>query len=93
MPDTTINRAILGELRDMRGQMDDKFEETFQRLSVVETQLAPLFDNGQPGRISKVEDDIEEMKLHQAKQFGWFAGVAASFELVWHVVSKKLGLQ
>lgn len=92
MPDTS-NRAILDELRDLRNHMDDKFEETFQRVTVVETKIAPLFDNGQPGRISQLEDDIEEMKLHQAKQFGWFAGVAASFELVWHVVSKKLGLQ
>lgn len=87
-----LNDVILVELRDMRKEMNEGFTKFENRVSTVEAQIEPLFDNGTPGRITQIEDDVDDLKLKQARQFGWFAGAMATLEIAWHIVSHKLGL-
>ena len=86
-----VTQLILDELRGMRNEMNDGFKEYNHRVTKVETQIEPLFDNGTPGILTQLQDDVDEMQLKQARQFGWFAGAAAMLEVAWHLLSHKLG--
>src|SRR5579863_5466708 len=86
----TTNDVLLNEMQGMRSEMNTGFRESLQLITALETQIKPLFGNGQPGVIDRMQTDIQDFKLRNAKHFGWFAGVMASVEIVYHLVTSKL---
>ncbi len=81
---------ILEEVREMRKEVRDGFKEQLQRLSTVETKIEPLIDNGQPGRVTKLEDKVDELQRSQSRVFGWLAGATFIIELAWHYIASFL---
>jgi hypothetical protein len=51
-------RTIMNELRALRATVDELASDTKQRITALEAMTKPLFDNGQPGRITKIETRV-----------------------------------
>ncbi len=85
-----VDKIVLDEVRGLREEVRDGFKEQLQRLSVIETQVAPLLDNGQPGRVTKLEDKVDELQRSQSRVFGWLAGATFIIELAWHYIASFL---
>jgi hypothetical protein len=81
---------ILDEVRDMRREVTEGFKEQVQRLTHIETQLEPLFDNGQPGVITLLKQDVQSLKDSHNRQLGWLAGINVLFVICWHFAASKI---
>lgn len=79
----TVQGIILAEVRLLREEVTEGFKEQVQRTTAIETKLEPLFDNGTPGTITKIEDDIHQLQITNARNFGWFAAFATVGQIVW----------
>ena len=80
------NSDVLAVLSDMRGEINTTLLDIQKRLTRVETHTESLVGNGQPGRVGKLEDEVDDMKYKSAKQLGWLAGVVATLEVGWHAI-------
>lgn len=49
------NEIILQELRAVRQTLDELAVDARERITALEVQTHPLFDNGQPGRCNRME--------------------------------------
>jgi hypothetical protein len=83
-----IQQVILQELRSFRSDVSTKLDDHVQRLTAVETKLEPLLGNGQPGLITKMQDDIGELKKFRY----YFVGALMALEGLGHWLGRKLGL-
>ena len=81
---------IINELCDMRKEITSGFLDQAQRIRAVEVSLAPLVGNGQPGRVTKLEDEVDDLQKASARQLGWLAGATVMFNLAWHFLAYKL---
>lgn len=68
-----IQSLILDEIKDLRNDIKTFQINTESRISQCEVQLETILGNGQPGRLTKVENSLE--KIHRFKY--WFMGVAS----------------
>lgn len=84
--DDQISNLILEELRGLRTEVTDGFSETKQRLTAVETQIAPFFAND--GEKAKMQDEID--KLKQIKWYG--IGFIGALSLAGNYLMRKIGL-
>jgi hypothetical protein len=57
-----VQNLILGELQSLRADYNTNARETGERLTSLEVQVSQLLGNGQPGRISNIEADIQALK-------------------------------
>lgn len=73
-----LAREILEEVRALRSELSDYRQETENRLTTVETQIKPLFDNGQPGVLTKLQDGLNDHKAWRWKITGICAGVSGA---------------
>jgi hypothetical protein len=60
--DNELLEMILAELRDLRSSVDASRLETERRVSVLETNVRPLIDNGQPGKFTKLENRMTSLE-------------------------------
>lgn len=75
MSDIPTSDLILIELRDLRTDFNENARVTGQRLASVETSMTALVGNGQPGRITNIETDVDTLK-------GWKQGLVGLWALV-----------
>lgn len=69
---------ILEEVRGLRADLQDHIRTTENRLTTLETQIKPLFDNGQPGILSRYQKDISDLKGWKWRLIGIATGVSAT---------------
>lgn len=71
-----INEIILDEIRGLRTQVTEGFEETKQRLTAVETTIKPFFETD--GEKAQMLEDIAD--LQKTKWYGLgFVGAVSLF--------------
>lgn len=81
-----LNNIILEEIRGLRTQVTEGFEETKQRLTAVETTIRPFFE--QDGDKDKLEARVTS--LENTKWYG--LGFIGAVSLAGHWLAHKLGL-
>lgn len=74
-PDTEL---LLNEFRLLR----EEVTEALQRISALETDNHAVMGNGQPGRLTKVEDAIQSLRIEVTKRIWWVVGAAAGVSSV-----------
>lgn len=72
---STTSDLILLELRDLRAEFNENAQATSGRLSALETSVTTLLGNGQPGRITNIERDIEALQNWKQSLVGLWAGL------------------
>lgn len=74
----TTQDLILTELRELRADVNRNSRDTGERLARLETNMTTLVGNGQPGRITLLEQAVTKLQ-----QWRWkLAGVAAAVSCV-----------
>jgi hypothetical protein len=72
MPPDQFN-LLLTEIRDLRKDHNEFARSVTADLAAVKQDVKGLVGNGRPGRVSKLEDDVADLK--KAKYYAWgFAG-------------------
>lgn len=74
---------ILSELRSLREDFNSYARETGERIATLETDMHALVGNGQPGRVSDLEQAVR--KLSQWRW--WVVGCAAGSSGVISVIA------
>ena len=82
------NELILEELRSFRSDINDWRQETTERLTKLETQVYPLIDNGQPGRVTLVERAVQKLREWRIWQIGVAAGVSGVVSVLAWVIAE-----
>jgi hypothetical protein len=77
MTDLQINNLILDELRELRSSFNEHAQDVVQRLSKLETQSESIVGNGQPGRLTIVENKVGDLQHVQWLVRGIYIGVSA----------------
>lgn len=77
MTDQQINNLILDELRELRSSFNEHSQDVVQRLSKLETQSENIVGNGQPGRLTIVENKVSELQHVHWLMRGIYIGVSA----------------
>jgi hypothetical protein len=72
MPDSTQD-IILDELRALRGDFNLYARDTGERVSILETDVHGLVGNGRPGRVDRLESDVQRLSQWR----WWLVGAAA----------------
>jgi hypothetical protein len=67
---------ILAELRELRSDYNTHARETGERLASLETSMYSLVGNGQPGRITVVEQRVDDLRRWRWRMVGIATGVA-----------------
>lgn len=75
MTDDNTQSLILVELQSLREDFNGYARQTGERLSTLESQMCSLCGNGQPGRIAKLEKDVDMLT-------GWRWWVLGGFAVV-----------
>lgn len=88
MQDTIILNTILDELRASRADISNLRQETTERVTKLETQVYPLIDNGQPGRVTLVERTVQKLREWRIWQIGVAAGVSGVVSVVAWVIAE-----
>jgi len=71
--------------------IDRKIDRFNQRISTLEATVEPLFDNGQPGRMTKAEDRITALERTNWRERGFFGAIILFLEIGYHLIAKKIG--
>lgn len=72
-----IQSLILSELRELRSDYNERAIDTANKLATLSEKIYTLAGNGQPGRVGKLETDVEDLKKWRWKMAG-ITTVAAS---------------
>lgn len=67
---------ILAELRALRSDYNTHARETGERLASLETSMYSLVGNGQPGRITLLEQAVDDLRRWRWRIVGIATGVA-----------------
>jgi hypothetical protein len=76
MTDLQIQQLILQEVRELRASLDDYRQESVQRLTSLETHLHSIVGNGQPGRLTIVENKVSDLQHWRHTTTGIYIGVS-----------------
>jgi hypothetical protein len=66
-----METLILGRIDAIDKKLDGLKSDVLQRVTELETQIAPLFDNGQPGRCNVQDARIRAIEDIEAERKGW----------------------
>lgn len=67
----------------------DKFQDTvIEKLTRLETHMESLIGNGQPGRISKLEDDVKSLDRLKWRAGGVITGASVVISALIHFFGK-----
>jgi hypothetical protein len=78
---------ILDEVRALRAEFADWKQDSGERVTTLETQMKPLLDNGQPGRITQVERKVEG---HSRVLWAGHGFIAALNAIAWALIHFKV---
>lgn len=68
---------ILAEVRELRADYNTNARETGERLASLETSMTSLVGgDGQPGALSRVQDDVKDLQRWRWRIVGIAVGVA-----------------
>jgi hypothetical protein len=67
---------ILAEVQSLRADYNTNARETGERLSSLETSMTSLVGNGQPGRITILEQRLDDLRRWRWRMVGIATGVA-----------------
>ncbi len=70
--------------------IDKKIDRFNQRITTLETETKTLFDNGQPGRVTKIEDRLTALEEVRWKAAGWVGSALLALEVVGHILWSKI---
>ncbi len=74
-------RLILEEIRAFRSEVNEWQQSTGERVSSLESQMkSGVTGNGQPSRLQRVEEDIEELQGFRY----WLLGASAVIAAIFH---------
>jgi hypothetical protein len=82
MPNSDLLPIILDEIRAIRKETSDDRN----RITALETELHPLLDNGQPGRLTKLEVKVSRIETYLARAAGSFCAISAVGTLLWAIL-------
>jgi hypothetical protein len=71
-----VNEVVLIELRELRTDFNKTMRETGERLASLEAQLHAVLGNGQPGRLTLVEQSCKELSAFRWKAIGYCTATA-----------------
>ena len=77
-PPVNIEEVILSELRALTVTVNELAADSKQRITSLETQVHPLFDNGQPGRCNVMEKRVAALEHWKTYMSGINATVSAA---------------
>lgn len=80
---------ILTELQQLRADYNEHSRKTAERLSALETSMKTLTGNGQPGRITLLEQTVAKLDRWKVWIGGAAAGVSGVVTLIFHLFIKK----
>ena len=66
-----MEALILGRIEAIDKKLDGLKSDVLQRVTELETQVKPLFDNGQPGTCSTQDARIRAIEDIEAERKGW----------------------
>ena len=66
-----METLILGRIEAIDKKLDGLKSDVLQRVTELETQVKPLFDNGQPGTCSTQDARIRAIEDIEAERKGW----------------------
>lgn len=76
MTDLQIQTLILGELRELRSSFNQHAKDTGERLATLESQNEAILGNGQPGRLTLLEQSVVELQHWKWRIVGIGLGVS-----------------
>ena len=77
-----INEVILAELRELRATVEELATDSKQRITRLEAQTLPLFDNGQPGRCTQMEVRVRNLEHWRYYIMGAAGAISALVVLI-----------
>lgn len=88
MDDRATDELILSEIRALRDDLNDYARRSGERLATLETGMYDLRGNGQPGRMTKMEDAVRDLNQLTARALGMAAAISTGVSLVgWYIVN------
>jgi hypothetical protein len=82
------SEIILQEIRSLRCEFNDHVKDTSERLASLETSMRSLVGNGQPGRITKIEEDLDSLKGFRYWTLGAGAVLSALITIIIELFKK-----
>lgn len=68
-----VQQIILQSLEAIRAEQSRQGED----IAAIKANLHSILGNGQPGRLTNLENDVKALSEWKAHSKGWFAGVGA----------------
>lgn len=81
-----IQERILNKL----DSIDSKLSHFGNRITTLEVKTDPLFDNGQEGSITKLDNRLKELEQVRWRSAGFFAVFLLVIEVIGHVLWDKV---
>jgi hypothetical protein len=81
---------ILEEMKQLRESVDGMRSEELQRMTTLETKVKPLFDNGQPGEITKLGDRLTHLEHWRIRLTSYAAALSATISVAVSMLAQLL---
>jgi hypothetical protein len=81
----------LDRIVDAQGRILEQIRIYGERVARTEAQLESLFDNGQPGEITKLKNAVVDLQQHRWKAEGFLIAAAILFEAAYHYILNRIG--
>lgn len=86
----TSTTLILEEMRQLRESVDNMRSEVLQRMTALETRVKPLFDNGQPGELTKLADRVGRLEHWRIRLTSYAAALSATVSVAVSILAQLL---
>ena len=84
MPD--ISSLILTEVQALRSDVAENAINTAERIAALETAMKSLVGNGQPGRITSIEDSVKDLQQWRWKMLGICTGASSVVSVIGYLI-------
>ena len=81
----------LDRIVDTQEKILEQLRAYGERVARMEMQVEPLFDNGQPGEITKLKTNVTDLQQRRWKAEGFLISAAIVFEAVYHYILNRVG--
>lgn len=95
MSDSSI-QLIMTEIHGLRERMDQRFDdqdkvitEHTKQLTELSVQMKSLVGNGQPGRVSKLEDEVSSLKMYRTKLVAYVTVIGGLVTAAFHWLTRS----
>ncbi len=81
-----ITTLILTEVRELRADVVANTIANGERLAALETSMKALTGNGQPGRMSVVEEQVKDLQAWRWKMLGICTGASSVISILGYLI-------